>query len=67
MSRVFRLLATLALALSLAACAGSPKSSDGCCPMCSSEGKAMKCEKKEHAGGCCSKGTEGKAQEGHQH
>jgi hypothetical protein len=64
-------LGTLVLVLGLAACAGSSTSSESCCPMCSSgttaEGKAMKCDKKEHSGGCCSKGGEGKSQEGHQH
>ena len=64
-------LASLALMLSLAACAGTPKS-EGCCSMCCGDckaaGKEMKCEKKDSSGGCCSKGaTEGKPAEGHQH
>jgi hypothetical protein len=70
MSRLLGFGATLILALSLAACAGTPKA--GCCEMagaagCKSEGKAMKCDMKEKAGGCCSKGAEGKPSEGHQH
>jgi hypothetical protein len=71
MRKLISAFAALALILSLAACTASPKSSEGCCPMCSSakaEGKPMKCDKKEHTGGCCEKsGAEGKPAEKHQH
>ena len=73
MRKAMGFLAGLALMLSLAACAGTPKS-EGCCSMmgcgdCKAAGKDMKCEKKDPAGGCCcSKGaTEGKPAEGNQH
>ena len=70
MQRLMAILGVLTLTMSLAACAGTP-ASEGCCPMCASgcktEGKEMKCEKKEKAG-CCDKGAaEGKKAEGHQH
>jgi len=72
MRKLIGVLGMLALLLGLASCAGSGKSSEGCCAMCATgckpEGKAMKCDLKEHAGGCCDKGgAEGKPKEGHQH
>ncbi|MBI3854413.1 MAG: hypothetical protein HY293_01845 [Planctomycetes bacterium] len=73
MNRFIALIGTLALALSLAACACSPTSPGGCCSMCSSGCKAeskpmISCEKQEHSKGCCPKaGADGKSQEGHQH
>lgn len=70
MCKLLSFLGVTALVLSLAACAGSPKS-EGCCAMCATgcktKDKAMKCEQKDKAG-CCSKGAaEGKPAEGHQH
>jgi hypothetical protein len=72
MRKLLNYLAFLTLTLSLAACAGSSQSPEGCCAMgkacCKAEGKPMTCEQKEKSAGCCSKGAaEGKPQEGHQH
>ena len=71
MWKVVILLATLGLTLSLGGCAASPTPEGGCAmcaTCCKSEGKDMKCEKKEKSAGCCEKGgAEGKSKEEHQH
>ena len=57
-----------ALVLGLAGCASGPQGKDASCACCAKEeAKPMTCDKKEHAGGCCSKGGAQAPAEGHQH
>ena len=61
-----------AAALALAGCAGPSPSPEGTkegCACCAKDAsKPMACDKKEHSGGCCSKGgAKAPAGEGHQH
>ena len=59
----------LALALALTGCASAPEGKKDGCACCAKEAsKPMTCDKKEHSGGCCSKGdAKAPAGEGHQH
>ena len=70
MSKFISILGTLALLLSLAACA-SPSGaeiSSSCCQASKTDGTSMKCDSKKMSCACCAKGEAGgKAPEGHQH
>jgi len=59
----------IALVLGLAGCAAPPPKAGGdACACCAKESaKPMTCDKKEHAGGCCSKDGAKAPAEGHQH
>ena len=57
-----------AAALGLAGCASAPEAKEGCACCAKEASKPMTCDKKEHSGGCCSKGgAKTPAGEGHQH
>jgi hypothetical protein len=57
------------LALGLSGCAASAPQAKGDSSACCAKdpAKPMTCDKKEHSGGCCSKGGAKTAAEGHQH
>ena len=68
MSKFMSLLGTLALILSLAACASTGGAEGASCCAPKKDGMAMKCDSKKMSCACCSKdAAEGKAAEGHQH
>jgi len=68
MSKILSLLGTLALILSLAACASTGGAEGTSCCASKADGTTMKCDSKKMSCACCAKGgAEGKAAEGHQH
>ena len=67
--RTFPTILGIALAIGLSGCAGSapPAKADSCACCAKEQAKPMTCDKKEHSGGCCSKGGAKTPAEGHQH